>query len=98
MKIAVPSTGKTLESFISNNLGRSPFIVIYDDQSKKYYALENPGYQVQDGSGLKAAELIIRDCADALLTIEIGQKAYSLLMKEHINVHLLNSGGTVKSA
>jgi len=97
-KIAVPSMSNTLESLVSSNLGRSPFIIIYDDETKKYNFFENVGFQVQDGSGLKAAEIIIQNKADILLTMEIGQKAYSALMKDHIDIHLLNSSCTVKSA
>ncbi|MDZ7623711.1 MAG: NifB/NifX family molybdenum-iron cluster-binding protein [Ignavibacteriaceae bacterium] len=97
MKIAVPSTGNTLGSVISSNLGHSPFILIYDDTSKKYYFLANSGFQIQDGSGLKAAEIIIQNNTDVLLTREIGRKAYSLLMKEHVDIHLVKSTGAVKS-
>ena len=97
-KIAVPAMGKTLESFISSNFGRSPFIIIYDDEIKNYSFFENIGYSIRNGSGLKAAEIIIQNKVDILLTMEIGQKAYSILMKEHIDIHLLSSGGTVKSA
>jgi predicted Fe-Mo cluster-binding NifX family protein len=97
MKIAVPSMGKTLESFVSNNFGRSPFVIIYNDENKKYNYFENIGFKIQDGSGLKAAEILIRNNADVLLTREIGRKAYSVLMKEHININLLNLSGTVKS-
>ena len=89
--------GKTLESFVSNNFGRSPFIIIYNDETKKYNYFENIGFKIQDGSGLKAAEILIRNNADVLLTREIGRKAYSVLMKEHINISLLNLSGTVKS-
>jgi len=98
MKIAIPSSENSRESLINNNLGRSPFITIYDEETKKYSFIENIGYSIRDGSGLKAAEIIIQNKVDILLTMEIGQKAYSILMKEHIDIHLLNSGGTVKSA
>ena len=90
--------GETLGSLISSNLGRCPFIVFYDDGTQEYSFVENAGYQVQDGSGLKAAEIILQNNADVLLTREIGRKAYSLLMREHIDIHLLKSSGTVKSA
>jgi predicted Fe-Mo cluster-binding NifX family protein len=96
--IAVPSTGKTLNSLVSDNLGRSPFIIFYDGESKKYDCIENIGSQVQDGSGLKVTELILQNNAEILLTREIGRKAYSVLMREHIDVHLLNSVVTIKSA
>ena len=41
---------------------------------------------------------IIQNNADILLTREIGRKAYSVLVKKHVIVHLIDSGGTVKSA
>ena len=97
-KIAIPSIGNTLESSICSNLGRSPFIIIYDSEIKKYNCLENYGFLVQDGSGLKAAEIIIQNNVDTLLTREIGHKAYSVLVKEHVVIHLLDSISTVKSA
>jgi len=98
MKIAIPSTDYNLESFICNTLGRSPFIIIYDVESKKYNCIANSGFVVQDGAGLKASEIILENSADVLLTRKIGNKAYSVLMKEHIDIHLLSSSGTVKSA
>ena len=97
-KIAVPSMGETADSLICDNFGRCPFIVFYDKESKNYYSLENKGAQLQDGSGLKASELIIENNVDTLLTIELGRKAYSALAKAHVKIHLLNSSGTVKSA
>lgn len=97
MKIAVPSMGKNPESFVSNSFGRSPFIIIYNDETRKYNFFENIGFKLKDGSGIKATELIIQNNADVLLTREIGRKAYSVLMQQHINIHLLNLSGTVKS-
>jgi predicted Fe-Mo cluster-binding NifX family protein len=98
MKIAIPSMDKTIDSLVSDNLGRSPFIIICDNEIQKYNFFVNAGFQLQDGSGLKAAEIITQNNANVLLTREIGRKAYSVLMKEHIDIHLLKSSGTVKSA
>ncbi len=98
MKIAIPSIDKNLKSIVSDSLGRSPFIIIYNDETGKYDYFENIGFKIKDGSGLKAAELIIQNNADVLLTREIGRKTYSVLMKEHVEIYLLNSSGTVKSA
>lgn len=98
MKIAIPSTGETLTSLISDTLGRSPFLIIYDSSNSEFDSIENPGFQVQDGSGLKASDIVLKRKADVLLTREIGRKAYSVLLKEHVKIQLLTSGGTVKSA
>lgn len=98
MKIAIPSTGKEIESLISCNLGRAPFIVIYDSTTGKYNPIKNPGFQIQDGSGLKATDIILQNDASVLLTREVGRKAYSILQKERIKIKLLNLNSTVNSA
>jgi predicted Fe-Mo cluster-binding NifX family protein len=97
MKIAIPSTGETLTSLISETLGRALFLIIYDSSNGEYDSIENPGFQIQDGSGLKASEILVEKNPDVLLTMEIGRKSYSVLMKEHIKIQLIKSGGTVKS-
>lgn len=97
-KIAIPSTGENAECLISKNFGRCPFIIIYDGKRKGYDAYENTGAKLRDGSGLKAAEIVIQNKANVLLTIEIGRKAYSILSEEHVDIRLLKSTGTVKSA
>lgn len=97
MKIAVPTTGKTPSSYINENLGHAPFIAMYNSEIQEYTFIKNPGFQIRDGSGLKAADILIRNKTNILLTKEVGRKAYSVLMKEHIKVHLLSSTGTVKS-
>jgi predicted Fe-Mo cluster-binding NifX family protein len=98
MNIAIPSTGDNLASPLSDTLGRAPFLIFYDSSTGEYDSIENPGFQIQDGSGLKASERIVKKNADVLLTREIGRKSYSVLMKEHIKIQMLNSSGTVKSA
>ena len=98
MKIAIPSTGETLTSPISDTLGRAPFILIYESSTGEFDSVENPGFQIQDGSGLKASDILLKNDADVLLTKEIGRKSYSVLQKEHIKIQLLKSSGTVKSA
>ncbi len=74
-----------------------PHIIIYHIEYGEYSAFENTGASLQDGSGLKAAEIIIQKKVGALLTNEIGRKAYSVLTKEHIDIHLMKFTGSVKS-
>lgn len=95
MKIAVPSTGESATSLISDKLGRAPFLIFYNSLTGEYEAIKNPGFQIQDGSGLQTAELLIAEKTEVLLTKEIGRKAYSALMHQHINVRLLELTGNL---
>jgi len=98
VRIAIPSTGERLTSLISETLGRAPFIIIYDNNTGEYESCENPGFKVQDGSGLKATDIILQNDVSVLLTREVGRKAYSILQKEHVKISLLDSSSTVKFA
>ena len=98
MRIAVPSTGENIESLISARLGRCRYIITYDTDSREYFSIPNPGVLLRDGSGIKTVEVIINTGANTLLSKQIGVKAYSVLSKEHINVHILNSISSVKEA
>jgi predicted Fe-Mo cluster-binding NifX family protein len=98
MKIAIPSTGESLTSLVSETLGRAPFLIIYDSSNEEYDSFKNPGFQTQDGSGLKASDIVLKNNADVLLTKEIGRKSYSVLQREHLKIQLLKSSQTVKSA
>ena len=46
IKIAIPSMGDTIYSLVSDSLGRSPFIIIYDEENKKYDCFENIGFNL----------------------------------------------------
>lgn len=65
---------------------------------KKYECFKNLGFKLQDGSGLKVTKLILKNNVNILFTRKIGTKAYSVLMKEHIDILFLSIGGIVSSA
>ena len=98
MKIAIPSMGDSAKSLVSDILGRSIYIINYDTETKKYSAIPNPGANLRDGSGTMAAEAVINSGAGALLSMEVGRKAYSVLAKARVNIQLLKHKSTVKAA
>ena len=89
-KIALPSMGETSVSSISCSFGRRSFIINNDREYKEYNAFENIGAGLQDSSCLKVVKIIIQNKDDSFLAIEIGRKAYSVLSKGNIDIHLLN--------
>ncbi len=97
MKIAVMTKDKTADSIVSEWFARSPYITIYDTETKKYSMFVNKEYLSADKAGIKTAELLIINNIDILLTKEIGTKAYSVLVKEHIIIELVPKGSVVKN-
>ena len=98
MRVAIPSMGEDILSLVSERLGHCRYIIVYDTKKEVHFAVPNPGLLVKDGSGIKTAEAIIKTGADTLLSMELGVKAYSVLLKEHIRIHLFDSVTTVKDA
>jgi predicted Fe-Mo cluster-binding NifX family protein len=98
MRIAIPSSGEKIESMVSDKLGRCRYIITFDTENERYFAIPNPGVLLKDGSGIKTVEVIINTGASTLLSKQVGTKAYSVLMKEHIDVHLLSSISSVQDA
>lgn len=94
MKVAVTSTGNSLESDISPVFGRCPYFIIADIENgeiKGELTKENPARNVA-GAGNKAAEFIANNKVDALISGEVGANAFNILRKSGIKVYKLQSG------
>lgn len=86
MKIAVTSTGGSMDALVSEQFGRCQYFLIVDSETMKFEAVSNLGEQMQSGAGPKAAELIIGRGAEVLLTGHVGDKAKDALDKGGIKI------------
>jgi predicted Fe-Mo cluster-binding NifX family protein len=79
MKIAITSTGNTLESKIDERFGRCAFFVIYDTESKATEFIPNPHKDAESGAGPAAVQLVASRGAGKIVAGEFGMKIKSLL-------------------
>lgn len=86
MRIAVTSTGGSMDALVSEQFGRCGYFLIVDSETMKFEAVSNLGEQMQSGAGPKAAELIIGKEAEVLLTGRVGDKAGEVLKKGGIKI------------
>ena len=86
MKIAVTSTGGSMDALVSERFGRCQYFVVVDSETMKFEAISNLGEQMQSGAGPKAAELIISKGAEVLLTGQVGDKAEEVLKRANIKI------------
>lgn len=98
MKIAVTSSGKTLDSAVDPRFGRAPYFILYDEDSQAFEVVDNaPNLNAVQGAGIQAAEKIVRHQAEALISGHCGPKAFRVLATAGIAVY--NTGvGTVAEA
>ncbi len=88
MKIAVSSTGTTMDSQIDPRFGRTSYFLIVDPERTEILdVIDNRASQeVAHGAGINAATLVAQSGASVVLTGRVGPKAYAILRAAGIKV------------
>jgi predicted Fe-Mo cluster-binding NifX family protein len=90
MKICLCGQGNSPQESISPVFGRCLFFLIYDDQIKTYRILENTSKNEAHGAGTNAAQIIVNENVDILITAALGPNAKLVLDKCSIQVFKQN--------
>lgn len=86
MKIAIPVDEKTLESNICVSFGRTPYFLIHDTETKESVFIDNSAAASTGGAGIKAAQTIVDNKANVLLTPRCGENAADVLKSADIKI------------
>jgi predicted Fe-Mo cluster-binding NifX family protein len=97
MKIAVTSTGKTLESEVDRRFGRAACFVIIDTETMDFSVLENESIAAAGGAGISSAKVVIDAGAEAVLTGNCGPNAERTLSAGGVKLYT-GAAGTVAEA
>ncbi|RQD69084.1 MAG: dinitrogenase iron-molybdenum cofactor biosynthesis protein [Tindallia sp. MSAO_Bac2] len=92
MKIAVPSEHQTLNEEVCPSFGRAPFYVIYDTENKTTDYLQNTAAGSQGGAGVQAAQLIVDQQVEAIITPRCGKNAAAVVQEAGIKLYRSISG------
>jgi len=90
MKVAISSTGNSLESIIDNHFGRCSYFVIYDTVSHSTEYIPNPYKENIEGAGTSSILLIASRGAVKIVSGEFGVKVKSLSDSLKIQLIVLN--------
>jgi len=92
MKIAIPVDEKTLDSNVCVSFGRTPYFLIYDVETKGSIFIDNGAAASTGGAGIKAAQIIVDNKANALLTPRLGENAADVLKPAEIKIYKTTTG------
>jgi len=98
MKIAVSSSGESLDSPVDPRFGRCPFFIIVELDGKDIKdtrAVKNTAMMQGGGAGITAAELVGNQGADAIIAFNYGPRAFGVLSELGIEMYQ-GVQGTVK--
>ncbi len=97
MKIAVTSTGKTLDSQVDPRFGRAAYFIIIDTETMDFSAIENESVAAAGGAGISSAKTVIDAGAQAMITGNCGPNAEQTLTAGGIKLYV-GVTGTVAEA
>lgn len=87
MKIAMPVDDKNLEKNICISFGRTPYFLIYNTETMESLFFDNSAAASQGGAGIKAAQLVVDNKVDALLTPRCGENAAAVIKAANIKIY-----------
>jgi predicted Fe-Mo cluster-binding NifX family protein len=97
MKVEVSAKGTDLNAQIDPRFGRCKYFIIVDTDTMEFEAVKNPHADEARGAGVKAAELVIDQGVEMLLTGDCGPSASRVLGRAEVKV-VKGVSRTVKDA
>ncbi|GAU76506.1 NifB/NifX family molybdenum-iron cluster-binding protein [Fusibacter sp. 3D3] len=95
MKIAIPVEDKHLDSTVCVSFGRTPYFLIYNTEDEVHSFLDNSAAASQGGAGIKAAQAVVDQAVNALLTPRCGENASEVLVEAGVTIYKTN-GTSIK--
>ncbi|MBA7626934.1 hypothetical protein ES703_34394 [subsurface metagenome] len=97
MKIAVTSTGKTLDSQVDQRFGRTAYFIAVDTETMDFSVIENESAAAAGGAGISSGKVVIDAGAESVLTGNCGPNAERTLTAAGIKLYT-GVTGTVAEA
>ncbi|WP_319547988.1 NifB/NifX family molybdenum-iron cluster-binding protein [Desulfogranum marinum] len=91
MKIAVPATGAEKNSLISEETGRAPYYLLFDEKGHFIEAMKNPAKDQAGGISRTVASLLSANNVTIIIAQAIGDKMKQALTAH--NIKFVNNGG-----
>ena len=92
MRIVVSAQGDTLEAEASPVFGRCPTYVFVDTATMQFQAMPNPAANQGGGAGIQAAQFVVEQGAQALLSGNLGPNAFDVLEAAGIPTYVVSEG------
>ena len=97
MKIAITSTGTTLDAEVDPRFGRCQYFVIVDPETMEMESIENTSAMAAGGAGISTGQVIVSKGVGAVLTGNCGPNAFQVLSAAGIQV-ITGVSGKIKDA
>ena len=98
MKLVITAQGPTLDSPVDPRFGRACYFLLVDSDTGSFTAHDNAqNLNAAQGAGIQAAQTVVELGAEAVLTGNVGPKAFTTLQTGQVAVYP-GAAGTVREA
>lgn len=97
MKIVVSAQGETLDAPTSPIFGRCPVYIFVGTETMEFTAVHNMAASQGSGAGIQAAQFMVDEGTEAVITGNVGPNAFGVLNAADIPCYLAPEG-TVRQA
>ena len=98
MKVVVTAQGRDLDSPVDPRFGRARYFLLIDTETGQFTAHDNmQNLNAPQGAGIQAAQMVVQLGAEAVLTGNVGPKAFTTFEAGQVAVHA-GATGTVREA
>jgi predicted Fe-Mo cluster-binding NifX family protein len=93
MKVAVSAQSGDLSALIDPRCGRAPWFVVVDIDSGEVQGHDNRrAAAMSSAAGFQAADVVVASGAEAVITGNVGPKAFTALQSAGVDVYLVYTG------
>jgi len=87
MKIAITSSGNSIESNLDPTFGRCSYFVITDTDTGENIIIENTAGNFGGGAGISSGQTMVEKGVEALITGNVGPNAMNVLSAAGIQIY-----------
>ncbi|MEN6497979.1 MAG: NifB/NifX family molybdenum-iron cluster-binding protein [Thermoguttaceae bacterium] len=96
MKVAVTAQDRTLDSLVDPRFGRARYFLLIDTETGNFTVHDNlQNLNAPQGAGIQAAQTVVQLGAEAVLTGNVGPKAFAALQAGQVAIYP-GAAGTVR--
>ncbi len=97
MKIAISSTGPSLDAEVDSRFGRCSYFIIVESDTMQFETLDNYSATADGGAGISTGQVIASKGVQVVLTGSCGPNAYQVLSAAGIQI-MTGVTGTIRDA
>jgi predicted Fe-Mo cluster-binding NifX family protein len=97
MQVAIPSDADQTEAPVCVSFGRAPWFAIFDTMRNTLKFVKNNAAESQGGAGIKAAQEVLDQGAEAVISPRLGQNAADVFTAAKVGIYEAQAGSVEKN-